>query len=644
MFKLLFDRSMNNKISFLLQLLCVLGISIFFEIDLKSQEVLIQLEGNPLIKKHYLEQKRYKKSEKPDTLELPFFDDFSNSSVYPNPVFWADKDAFINGTYAIDPPSVGVATLDAVDYKGDFYASAGYGNYFTADYLTSNPINLNYPTDKNIYLSFFYQPQGRGDYPEIKDSLILEFYDPLDSVWNRVWFKEGGELTDFKDTIIQVWPEKYLKKGFQFRFRNIASLTSGNQPSKAVNADHWNIDYIYLNRGRTAGDTVYKDIAFVYPLESCLKYYESMPWKHFILNRKAELKSTVRSVYKNNYNTTRAVISRNFVFYDHKGNQTNDTVYGGAWNEPPGVQIVFDPVYSYSFLSEAVDSASFTIKALIKTDTDDPIQNNEILFTQKFYDYYAYDDGSAEAGYGLIGEGTQNALLAYKFDCKKQDTLKAIQIYFNKSLNDKSQKYFYLTIWDDNDGEPGQVIYQREGIRPEYEGDLNKFHTYEIDDTTIVLKGVFYVGWKQTTPDLLNIGFDFNNKFKDNSNKVINNIFYNINGTWEKSKFEGSLMIRTFFGKSLTAEVVPVNQKPIPKVNIYPNPANDNIKIIVNKLSEYNQLTVSIYNLTGSLVHQSIQDNNQSIDLSYFKEGTYIIRLTDKKKSLNYSCKFIKIK
>ncbi len=618
-------------------------LNIIYPLFVLSQEVLIPLEGNAVLENHSKHEKRTKGVNAVDTLELPFFDDFSKNEIYPNPDLWSDKNVYINQSFAKEPPSVGVATFDAIDWKGDFYSEAGYGKSYSSDTLTSNPINLNYPGNKSIYLSFFYQPKGYGDFPEVNDSLILEFFSPETQKWDTVWKKTGDTISHFRQKLVQVWPEKYLKKGFRFRFRNIVSLASDQQPSRTVNADHWNIDYVKLDKNRSENDTILNDIAFLYPLHSVLYRYESMPWKHFKANTVSELNETVSSVYRNNSNVTRLIIGRYFIFYDHKGNFTNDTIFGGAQDEDPGFRETFETVFDYPFLSASEDSASFTVKSLFVTDTEDPASNNEIIYKQQFIDYYSYDDGSAEAGYGLIGEGTQNALLAYKFDCKVQDTLKAVQMYFNKSLNDASKKYFYLTIWNDNNGEPGEIIYKREGVRPEYENELNKFHTYFIDDTTLVLKGVFYVGWQQTTPDLLNVGFDFNTIHKDKSNRIINNIFYNINGLWKNSQFTGELMIRTFFGKSLTTSVKPLVKKYLTGVKIFPNPTQENIAIQINNLSEYKQFTVSIYNLSGSLVHQSLQNNNSSINLSRLPAGTYILQLTDQQKIPHYTCKLLKL-
>ena len=622
---------MNRKLNLFLSVIIII---LTFNLSLKAQEILIPLDGNPVLQ-DYKQPIRNKASKAIDTLELPFFDDFSTSNIYPDQTLWADEKAYINGSYAVNPPSIGVATLDAIDSIGEFYPGESYGNSFSADSLTSNPINLNYPGNKTIYLSFFYQPQGRGDAPETGDSLILEFYAPQAKIWNNVWNTPGGLLTKFKQVMIPIIQDQYLKKGFRFRFRNIVSLSSDQQPSKAVNADHWSIDYIKLDKNRNQADTIYHDMAFVYPMVSVLKNYESMPWKHFLVNRSAELSKNVSSVLHNNDNIKRLVKSIYWVFYDQSGKEINDTLTGGAYNIPAGNDSTINPPFLYPFITSTTDSASFRVKAQFNTDGFDYKPNNEMTYIQKFYDYYAYDDGSAEAGYGLIGEGTQNALLAYKFDCKKQDTLKAIQMYFTRSLNNKSQNYFYLTIWDDNGGKPGNIIYHRKGIRPEYENGLNKFHTYYIDDTTIVLNRVFYVGWQQTTPDLLNIGFDFNRNRSSN-------IFYNVNGTWQNSSFEGALMIRPFFGKMITTGILPEYRKINPQVKIYPNPVNDELTIQIDKPFEYKNITISIYNLSGSLVQQSIQNNNTTINLSNLKEGMYIIRLTDKTNSLNFSCKILK--
>jgi hypothetical protein len=160
----------------------------------KAQEYVSGLQVNPQIKAYLKDNVLIApdKQSKNDTLELPFWDDFSKSTLYPSVDLWIDFDVYINNTNADNPPSNGIATLDALNVNGEIYSYADYLTPFIADSLTSKPINLNYDAGENIYLSFFYRPQGiLNDAPEKNDSLILEFYAPEDESWTTVWFDTG---------------------------------------------------------------------------------------------------------------------------------------------------------------------------------------------------------------------------------------------------------------------------------------------------------------------------------------------------------------------------------------------------------------------------------------------------------------------
>ena len=104
-----------------------------------------------------------------------FFDDFSyyGQSVFPDQNIWSDKYAFINQTYPDSCISIGVATLDAIDEKGDIYAINDSPT--KSDTLTSREIDLTVST-KNLYFLFFLQGGGKGDSPDDYDTLIVEFY------------------------------------------------------------------------------------------------------------------------------------------------------------------------------------------------------------------------------------------------------------------------------------------------------------------------------------------------------------------------------------------------------------------------------------------------------------------------------------
>src|SRR5664279_2866702 len=78
-----------------------------------------------------------------DTLQLPFFDDFASTTIYPDQRLWTDSFAFINSQFPVNPPTVGVATMDALNQNGAIYSNASYSS-FPADKLSSQYINLNY--------------------------------------------------------------------------------------------------------------------------------------------------------------------------------------------------------------------------------------------------------------------------------------------------------------------------------------------------------------------------------------------------------------------------------------------------------------------------------------------------------------------
>ena len=114
---------------------------------------------------------------------LPFFDDFSHSTLYPDSTKWTDNNVLVNDGFPLCPPNRNGATFDVLDANGRVYDYA-ISNAFVSEYLTSVRIRLDSIMDPepraltpadSIYLSFYYQPQGNGNSPETQDSLVLQF-------------------------------------------------------------------------------------------------------------------------------------------------------------------------------------------------------------------------------------------------------------------------------------------------------------------------------------------------------------------------------------------------------------------------------------------------------------------------------------
>ncbi len=590
---------------------------IIFPFALHAQDFVVsKLTYNPVVAAKYkeLKSRHNKKSAVIDTIALPFFDDFSKPTVYPDSALWIDNFAFINNSYPRAPISVGVAIMDGIDSTGYPYNFISTATNEKADYLTSKPIDLSsYVASDSVYLSFYYQAQGLGDVPETKDSLILDFRTPTKG-WTKVWFSNGYNLaandSTFKYKLLTVTDTSYFKKGFQFRFRNYTTFSG--------NLDHWTVDYVYLNNARSVNDVI-EDIAFVYEPPSFLKKYTSVPYDHY----NASLMKDSAHVFMRN-NGTAKLATYNYQIKDASG-----TVLATYPSTP-----VFENIFPYSttgywdqrkFNNPPVvmaypamtDSTEFEIIHSINTSPDFCAYNDTIKYTQKFYDYYAYDDGTAESVSGLnqaFGE------LAVKFDVLKTDTLQAVQIYFNPAQVNTSIYKFWIAVWDDNSGTPNNLILKDTLFSPVYDDGYYTFHTYILKNKIKLNAGTYYIGMIQQSSQRLNIGFDKNTQ---------SSIFYNTTGSWLTSTVSGSLMLRPVFGEAITVVSVASTKTNDLKFNVFPNPANTNVSIqLENNLTE--NIQVQITNLLGQIVIS--ERNTRTIALSDLEEGIYFISILQSNK------------
>jgi len=697
----------------------------FSPVYMIAQEILTGLPINPVIKKEQTKQKQsisdFKSTYKftPTAIQLPFFEDFKQKGIYPDTSRWVDYYVYINSDFPYLPPSWGAATFDVLDALGNVYSDAN-PLLFEADHLSSRPIRLDSvfdPTPKaltpadSVYLSFYYQPQGRGNDPQPKDSLVLEFgrytndsvfwyvdsieisvgvyispddtifpgdvlfspcdpnwgttvFDtlyatdyvtlPCDSVyrqetdWQWIWSSAGMTLdtfklnvanTDsgyFKQVMIPITDTNFFKKDFQFRFYNYASIASDNLQSWQSNCDYWNVDFIYLNHGRTAQDTTYEYITFTDRPPSFLQEFESMPFNQYRDDPTNSIKGGFE-MYISNMDD----IQQTANYFYRVDNDAGGEVYtyeGGSWSlevfndfgyityapfAAPPVQGIFPPFGNR-------DSAYFDVTHYLVGDQLLGLSDT-MLYRQKFYNYYAYDDGTPEFGYGLTPSGSQ---LAYQFELNVRDTLRAIQMYFNKTLTGANLQFFYLTVWKDLNGQPGEIIYIEERVKPVTEDSLYRFHTYYLD-SVLPVQGTFYVGWIQTTTHNLNVGFDA-------YNDASSHIFYNTTGIWDRTSFKGSIMIRPVLGKKL-------RDYPVLKSNLVdfflvsPNPSIDGkftIRFMTQPQGETkaieiqpnneitNNLEVEVYNMLGQRVYNGLYD--PQINLSFLEPGVYLMRLNDR--------------
>lgn len=660
-------------------------------------------------------------------MELPFFDNFKQQSLIPNPDLWSDRQVFINSNYQMFPPNRGVATFDALNQYGYVYKHANDISFF-ADSLTSNYINLSkMKVDDSLYFSFFYQPQGRGDRPEVQDSLMVEFQmrekdtiirlrDSLtddgqtihltDTIirdkWFRVFADRGHLLQDFvkmndvyfKLIMIKLdhnifssyisqlvriavmyfidnyrdenngatppqneidelsnslteelnvrYDSAFLHNQFRFRFLNKASISPSALKSWQGNCDQWNVDNVYLNKNRTAQDTAYyKEIGFIEPGKSFLRNYTAVPYRQYNNNPLAYLADTISTLIYNGFEFE-LMLRYEYEIYN-KSNKLLYTYSAQKTTSPFSYatsEALARPPMEYIFPVNRDSETPFKIVQKIGYVSDKKSfesYDDVIEYEQNMTNYFAYDDGTAELGYGLKGAGS---MCAVRYELNTKDTLIGVRIYFNATLEEANEKPFKIAVWRDDDlGKPGEMIYiEDDTSMPYYEGE-NKFVDFMLDDDLEVRPTNLYVGWRQIYKENLNIGWDTSNPQRDN-------IFVYIPGedVWRNTDYDdGCLMIRPLFKSQFALGGLQLPENEFDLV-VYPNPiVNSQFSIAYSDWRNGDQ--VEIYNFAGKRIYyQKINVDNIMDILNVdcpLKSGIYIIRIINQNGSISKSRKVV---
>lgn len=552
---------------------------------------------------------------------------------------WFDNYAYVNNTYPILPPTIGVATLDGLNEYGFPYNNNNTFTYGDADKLTSKPINMEGLSEADsVYLSFFFEGRGNGESPDLNDSLILEFKD-IGGIWRTMWVQKGYNSQTpapqrFEQVLVKV-PEMQLTTDFfhakfQFRFRNKASLYG--------NLDHWHIDYVKLAALRSAVDTVIQDIAFVYPITTILKNFTQLPADQLMGN--SDLSDTlnllVRNLDPNANNNPPATNFTQSAEIIYPTPMIVDVAQTETFNAGPYYTLPFNPAAQYTLPSSQSDSLVLVTRVSVQPGDGRP-QNDTIVHTQRFSTIMAYDDGSAENAYGLTG--TQLKKFAYEFNLNAPDTLVGIQIMYTQVEANVSDMIFNINVWDEivvNDfnyvDEPVITIDNR---KPYYVDSVNGFTTY-ILDSPIVFSNKIYAGWVQNESETrrLQVGYDVNSKLGRQ------HMFIYTNSRWTASPINlpGSPMIRLIFDSNHWGVSTGVKEVSEEVLSIFPNPATGYININGPGNANY---TVTVVNMLGE---QVIQQNNvgNRLDISSLSGGIYLINLLNTTSGHTHHHKVIK--
>ncbi|MBL7784765.1 MAG: T9SS type A sorting domain-containing protein [Chitinophagales bacterium] len=602
--------------------------------------------------------------EEEPTISVPFVEDFSTSLVRPNANYWQEDLAYINDDFPTNSISLGVATLDGFNQFGQPYQAVGIGTGIIngeADVLTSQPVCLISsgitPGDK-LYLSFFYEAQGWGDFPNQFDSLMVDFLGN-DGVWYNKWKIPGPNVDNPNNTFTFVQLEendvKFLYEGFQFRFRNKASISGYN--------DHWHVDYVRLTDS-PANDTP-KDAAFATEPKSMLTQYTAIPWKHFKnhyteqIATAAEMPITINNLYnlsplnRSLEHTISDACTKEPIYFYNAG------IADGFGDLPPQGGFTSSIVFKSDEIKEDLGEYIANIdpnqdKVVLEnkweivindaSDVETTLDNNVVYQYQKFYNTYGYDDETAEKAYGLYGIGSK---LAYRYVTLEPDTLRAIQINFLNMNAAIENLPIRLKVWKRvNQGtNKDSLLYSSPDFdTPHFLDYSNGMWTYLLTHP-IVVTDTFYIGFEQADVNLIAIGFDRTNASFGEGLDYNDKIYYNTSAVWYPSLFAGALLMRPVMGKALEGDlnvgVQPPHSPMQPtEVSVYPNPATDQL-YIRHTLFNQNNAKAICYDLLGRTV-ASYPLTSQPIDIASLPDGIYFLRLYDANQQAFGSAKFIK--
>jgi hypothetical protein len=573
-------------------------------------------------------------------LTLPFWEDFYNSNDTPSDSLWQNSnDVLINDYYAYLPPTAGVATFDGLKYNGSPYSTDPESSELT-DRLTSGFIDLSAhsPSD-NIYLSFFYQFGGYGEAPDVDDGdrLMLEFKNES-GAWQQAIVITPGESQNplrFYQVLVPVNDPVFFHDNFQFALQSF-----GNQSGPF---DVWNVDYIYINTNRSSTDLFYPDRAIIKRISNIFKDYVSIPRTHvdfesdyetpyYLLGNLYDLFQTYRqevsiTVFQEDNTTT--------VHYPQTQQGTNSPIF------PDEIDTVKVPFRITSSGFPPVDSNIYRIDYKIAVNTFDnrldsgnynvryePIDfrvNDTIRQSFFLEDYYAYDDGTAEAAAGLQVAGNQ---LAYRFGLKNVDSTYIYAIDINTVYSGESAlgKSIDLHVWSSNNGKPADAVYT-ETVTLTGDNSRSSFSRYELARPPLV-KDTFYIGFTLNSTGRAPIGLD---KSSHNSDKLLENI----DGNWFPvgDRIIGSLMIRPVVGPEPDDTVTGVEKdaKDVKEDNlqVYPNPSADGIIFIKGKVS-----SVNVFDISGKEASFNSTITGDQAELYIPQRGVFILHIVSEGKAI----------
>lgn len=574
---------------------------------------------------------------------LPFFDDFSYEGPITDAGKWLDRGAFVNRTMSQNPPSVGMATLDGISYRGKPYGFSP-GIRQQRETLTSVPLALGGADDP--VLTYYVQPRGLGDRPETLDSLLVQFLRP-DGRWQTVTGYNGipnseGALSPqpWKGFVVPI-TESFRYDGFRFRFVNKSDETGS--------LDVWNIDYVRVDDVQT--DLTFPDVAFTRPPNYVTEPYSSLPYRHLEAAGEDLINDTLVAGIWNHADEALSVASSVTIREEKTGLPLLQATLFNAQeaNIPNGMPIVreydleSDPFFSNVYPAFAddllndptlstADRLCLTTRYALRNTTQisgpgfECVQRNDTVETVTVLDnYFAYDDGTAE----LALEALTGQEVVQRYEAFVPDVLRGVQFRFPRNTIDFSQQRMEIVVYlGELDDSPEYIAEVNPVFAENFQDTLQGFTSYPLGleggpDSLEIPVGPFYVGWRQITTctTCIAVGFDRNRP-------TTNTIFFNNGAGWFDlpGPVRGALMIRPVVGGE-SPGYTPV-EEPVaaePQLQVFPNPASDQLQLLLDGQAPDDRFVLQLFDTAGRQVYRG--QARQTVNVSRLPAGVYHLLL-----------------
>ncbi len=618
----------------------------------KSQLSVVPFEHNKL---HAQPAAKMTASVHEDTINLPFFDNFSESHIYPDSSKWlSSSGTFISNRFCENPPSPNCATFDGLTIEGTPYFFPEFNGVNTVqqegitDVLTSQHIDLSgFSESDQLALSFFWQKGGIEDEmrpnPSTGDSLSL-FFLAKDTLWRKAWPispEEFDTITNapngqqFNYQFVEITDSIFFHEGFQFKFE-----TFGRQSGYY---DMWQIDNVELNNNRDT-EAWTNDMSSNKIPTSLFKEFSAIPIDHFLEDPESFLSDTIYSQLINaQYNRQDFANDGPTQIVAKTANGEQQIIQGTTdFNTTNLIEPMelFETYWSLdkSAIAQGIVNALasnpdyMVLETTISVNGSDNITNTDsISVVNTLENYLSYDDGTPELGISMKGYGE----LALEYNIIKDADLIGIDFLFPKFDFDLSVERINIHVWSEiygPDNQEGSVSLIEDGnkasLKIEYpdtlfataNNDLYDFTTIYFEEPISIPAGKFYVGYDQNTETNLPIGLD---KSSDHLQKMW---FRNSASSFFSQDFEfdawGNIMIRPRFGD----KVLSIFDKSDKQESlVYPNPSSGTIYI-----NEGYRLN-AVYDLNGIDVTNEIQVNPEERQLEFSGKGLYLLELKNQR-------------